>query len=88
MNRSGWSKFLIGIICAIILGCASAEFVGGPIPPNSLRDGTYDGQAKDGPVTVVAEVTIENQRITNINLIEHRTWKGKKAEHIVSGRII
>jgi len=61
---------------------------GGPIFKNSLKDGTYDGKAKVGPVKVLARVTIQNQRITNISLLEHRNWKGRAAENIIPHRII
>ena len=88
MNKTYSSIFLIGMVCALIIGCASTKIVGGPIPAASLKDGIYDGQAKDGPVKVIAKVTIQNHRITNIKLIDHRTWKGKKAENVIPGRII
>jgi len=43
---------------SLIIGCAAAKIVGGPIFKNSLKDGTYDGKAKVGPVKVLARVTI------------------------------
>lgn len=88
MKKSCCAIVLIGILFALIIGCATAKIVGGPIPSNILKDGIYDGEAKDGPVKVLAKVTIQNQRITNIKLIEHRTWKGKPAENIIPDRII
>ncbi|MBN1847975.1 MAG: FMN-binding protein [Deltaproteobacteria bacterium] len=48
-----------------------------------MIDGTYKGEAQNGPVSVIAEVTIQNQRIANIKLIKHRNWKGKAAEQVV-----
>jgi len=79
---------LIGMLSFQILGCATTEIVGGPIPKNILKDGTYDGIAKKGPVKVLAEVTIKNKSITKIELLEHRTWKGRAAENIIPDRII
>ena len=76
------------LILSLIIGCAAAKIVGGPIIENSLKDGIYDGKAKVGPVKVLARVTIQNQRITNISLLEHRTWKGRAAENIIPFRII
>jgi uncharacterized protein with FMN-binding domain len=78
--------FLFALL--LIIGCAAAKIVGGPILKNSLEDGIYDGKAKVGPVKVLARVTIQNQRITNISLLEHRTWKGRAAENIIPHRII
>jgi uncharacterized protein with FMN-binding domain len=76
------------LILSLIIGCAAPKIVGGPILKNSLKDGIYDGKAKVGPVKVLARVTIQNQRITNISLLEHRTWKGREAENIIPHRII
>lgn len=76
------------LILSLIVGCAAAKIVGGPILKDSLKDGIYDGEATVGPVKVLAEVTIQHQRITNIRLIEHRTWKGIPAENIIPHRII
>ena len=78
----------VGLFLALILGCATPIITGGPIPKNTLIDGVYKGKAKDGPVRVLAEVTIKNQRITDINLLEHRTWKGRPAEQTIPIRII
>ena len=72
----------------LIIGCAAAKIIGGPIIPNNLKDGVYDGKAKVGPVKVLARVTIQNQRVTNIRLLEHRNLKGKAAENIILHRII
>ena len=76
------------LFLVLISGCAAPKIIGGPILKNSLTDGVYKGKAKDGPVRVLVEVTIQNKHITNINLLEHRTWKGRPAEHIIPVRII
>ena len=80
--------FLFGMFFPLIIGCAAANIEGGRILPNGMRDGIYEGEAKDGPVKVIVAVTIQNQRITDIALIKHRTWKGKAAEDIIPNRII
>jgi len=74
----------------IIVGACSTGniIVGGPISHTSLQDGIYDGSAKNGPVKVKAKITVSEQKITNIDLIEHRTWKGGQAEGIIPARII
>ena len=87
-GRNKATIILIGTLLALIIGCAATKIVGGPIVPNSLRDGIYDGEGRDGPVKVKAKVTVENQRISNIELLEHRTWKGKAAENVIPARII
>ena len=79
---------IIGMFLALIIGCAATQIVGGPIPPNSLKDGVYDGEATDGPVKATVKVTIQNQKIATIELVEHRTWRGGAAENIIPARII
>ena len=71
-----------------MLSCSAPTFVGGPIPPDTLKDGTYDGEAKDGPVKVLVQITIKDQQIAKVDLLRHRTWKGKAAESIIPDRII
>jgi uncharacterized protein with FMN-binding domain len=39
-------------------------------------------------VKAQVKVSIEDQRISTIELIEHSTWKGKEAEAIIPDRII
>lgn len=78
----------VGMLFVLILGCAAATIRGGPIAPNALKDGVYDGMAKDGPVKVVVKVTVQDQRLKDIALIEHRTWKGGAAEKTIPERII
>jgi len=88
MEKTPSTIVFVGILISLIIGCATAKIVGGPIPPSSLKDGIYDGKATNGPVKVKAKVTIQNHRIAVINLIEHRNWKGKAANNIIPDRII
>ncbi len=88
MNKNAFPIIVVAILFSLVSGCATAKVIGGPIPPNSLKDGLYDGKAENGLVKVIAQIMIQNQRITNIKLFEHRTWKGKAAENIIPARII
>jgi uncharacterized protein with FMN-binding domain len=76
------------LLAAAILGCATAQIIGGPIPDSRLKDGIYDGTARNGPVRVTAKVTIQDRRIAAIELTEHRHWRGAAAETLIPGRII
>lgn len=88
MKKNTLPIFIIGMFFTLLIGCTAAKIIGGPIPPNSIKDGIYDGMASDGPVKVIAQVMIQDQRIANIKIFEHRTWKGKSAENIIPVRII
>jgi uncharacterized protein with FMN-binding domain len=79
----------MGAILILVVSCGTGKSIGGgPISHASLKDGTYDGSARNGPVKVKAKITISEQKITDIDLIEHRTWKGGAAEGIIPNRII
>jgi uncharacterized protein with FMN-binding domain len=62
--------------------------MGKKIDSEKIKDGIYQGQYTSGPVKVVAKVKIRNQSVVDIELLQHRTWKGKKAETIIPNRII
>jgi uncharacterized protein with FMN-binding domain len=76
------------LICSIIWSCTPAASIGGKVEKDKLKDGLYEGKFKHGPVSASVKVTIKNQKITDIEIIEHDTFKGKKAEPVVPKRII
>lgn len=51
---------------------------------SSIKDGTYTGEFKAGLVFVKVKTTIEDKKLTNIKLIEHKNGKGSAAESIIS----
>jgi len=48
-----------------------------------VADGTYQGKSKVGPVRVTLDVTVENNAMLSIVLIQHFNGRGKKAETII-----
>jgi uncharacterized protein with FMN-binding domain len=48
-----------------------------------LADGVYQGSYAVFPVKVVVEVTIAQEKIVNIGLLEHRQGQGKAAEMLI-----
>lgn len=56
---------------------------GGKVDHDRVIDGIYEGSYKSGPVKAVVKVTIQNQKISNIEIVRRRTLKGKKAEAII-----
>ena len=79
----------LGVFLVLFVACSTGKtIVGGPIPNASLKDGTYDGSAKNGPVKVKVKITVSEQKITAVDLVSHRTWKGVQAEGIIPSRII
>lgn len=49
-----------------------------------IKDGTYTGEFKAGLVFVKVETTVEDKKITDVKLIEHKNGKGSSAESIIS----
>lgn len=79
---------LTGVSLLLATSCRSGKPALGPLPTSGLTDGLHSGTGTSGPVRVVANVQISNGQIVTIDLIKHRTWKGRAAEDGVPQRII
>ncbi|MGE5456185.1 MAG: FMN-binding protein [Ignavibacteriales bacterium] len=88
---------LLIILCIVVLGYIIMEISMSKIEKNleglkntsianidisKLDDGVYQGEYEMFPIKVLLEVTIDNQKITNIEIIEHQNGKGGNAEAI------
>lgn len=62
---------------------AAANLVINEADLSSIEDGTYIGSCDIDFVAATVEVTVSNHMITNINLVNHHTDKGKAAEAII-----
>lgn len=49
-----------------------------------IENGTYTGEFKAGLVYVKVKTTVENGKISDIKLIEHKNGKGSAAESIIN----
>ena len=77
------------LVCtAIFISCAPTAVIGRPVDSAKLADGTYKGSYRGGPNKAIVEVTIKDNSIVNIKIIQHQAWRGKKAEETVVERII
>ncbi|GCF93208.1 hypothetical protein NRIC_10990 [Enterococcus florum] len=54
------------------------------VDPKGLPDGTYSGTAEIKPVVAKVDITIVEGKISDVQLIEHQTGLGKKAETLTS----
>jgi fumarate reductase flavoprotein subunit len=83
---------MVGIVLALVAGllssCALSAVRGGPVPKDRLSDGVYRGSARNGPVSAVVEIVVEDQAIREIELVTHRTWWGGAAEEAIPRSII
>ena len=82
----------LGIACVLLAtlfaGCAATPMIGGPLEQRKLKAGTYEGVYMGGPNKVVVMVTIEDNRIVHIEMVEHWELKGKAAESLTLKRIM
>lgn len=53
----------------------------------NIPDGNYDGSYIAFPIDVEVVVTVDNHKISNIDLVKHTNGQGKMAESIL-GRVI
>ena len=81
--------FIIQVIIVFILlhSCATTPKIGKPIN-TKLKEGVYEGSYAGGPNKASVRVAIENNKIVEIQIIEHWTLKGGDAELIIPKRII
>lgn len=77
----------LAILFSLFSACAMTTRIGKPVNRN-LKDGIYQGSYTGGPNKASVRVTIKNNQIVDIQLVEHRAWKGKRAEQIIPERII
>jgi len=79
---------LIGFICIVVLSCSTAyKTLTAKMPDlTSKTDGIYRGNydLSGTPVNVVLDVTIQNHKISKIEIVKHICSPiGKKAEKII-----
>lgn len=66
---------------------ALAKQVNEEIDMEQIPDGIYNGSSDAGLVYVEVNVTVEDHKITKIDLIKHENGKGKPAEAILDEMI-
>jgi len=49
---------------------------------STARDGSYEGGYEEFPVIVKVKVTVQDHKITSVELIQHQTGQGKGAEDL------
>jgi len=78
------SVLLAGIVFVLVASCVNLDKIVITNPNfQELKDGTFQGNSKVGPVRVTLNVTVRNRAITFIEIVEHFNGRGKKAEEIV-----
>lgn len=91
-KRIGWFLVLGAVLLAVAVffgGSQMAKGISvGSVDLNKINDGTYTGEATWNPVKVRVQVTVENHRMTRIDILEHTTGIGFRAEEPVRQSIL
>ena len=92
MQKYFKSFYLIIFTACLVLssaGCQIAPLMGTPVVSEGLKDGVYEGEYRKGINNAVVKVTLDEGRITEIELVKHfSSWIGKKADEIIPPRIV
>ena len=75
-------------IGSLLLGCAQTPVTGAPVDHAKLKDGTYEGSYRGGPNKATVQVTIKDNNIVKIEILQHQAWRGGIAEATIVERII
>ncbi len=75
-------------ISSMLLGCAEIQVIGGRLDHAKLKDGKYEGSYRGGPNKASVQVTIKDNNIVNIEILQHQAWRGGIAEATIVERII
>ena len=82
---------MAGILLIILVAfsaCWKALIVGGTINHLYLMDGVYEGRDSHGPNKVVVRVTIEDNRIAKIEVLQNWGMRAKRTVPAIPDRII
>jgi len=93
LGKSKWGSLVFLAISvlfagAMLAGCAETQITGAPVDHARLRDGIYDGSARGGPNKASVQVTIKDNNLVNIEILQHQAWRGVIAEATIVERII
>lgn len=87
MSRRIVQGMLIGLTLALSLGgCFTDDIrklVVNDINPASVKDGSYEGEQNDKPVTAAVRVLVQGGRIDSIKVLSHGHGPGHGADAIV-----
>ena len=81
--------FLLVLIVVLTTTCAIAPLRKEPVNISRIPDGVYAGSASSWPNKAEVRVTVQEGRMTSIEIVRHwASWIGKKAEPVIPQRII
>ena len=78
----------LSIVSMILFSCSSAVLTGGKVTQKTLKDGVYQGEFGGFYNKAVVKVTIQNNKITHIDVLKSTGLKGGKILPVLPERII
>lgn len=81
-------QFLTLLTVTLAVSCSMAPMLGKK-SSNELADGVYEGRYSSFPNSAVVRLTIADNRIEKVELVEHRaSSRGRTANDIIPARIV
>ena len=81
-------NIILFMIIILLTGCCKTHTIVGPVLKTKLANGVYEGRCFKFPNRAVVKVTIKDNKISNIKIVSHWAWRGKKAELPIVKEII
>lgn len=82
---------ILGVVLFLVMSHAAsaglASLVYEDVDMNQTADGTFEGEADAGMVSVKVAVTIQDHAITRIDILEHNNGRGTAAEAITEDMV-
>jgi uncharacterized protein with FMN-binding domain len=75
-------------VCFGMVSCWKAMVTGGDLSSSQLADGIYTGESAHGPNKAVVRVTIADNRITQIEVLQSRGTKNRRINPVIPDKII
>lgn len=78
---------IVGVIIYKLKSSEGVEFIVEPVNLSEVRDGVYTGESNNIVIFAKVEVTVKDNHIIAINILEHRHGRGEKGEEVVKNII-
>lgn len=71
----------------IVCACATPAIPLSRTDVDGLKDGTYEGAYRNGPVSAVVRATVSGGKLANAVVVKHDCGKGRPAERILGDAV-
>ncbi len=80
-------SILAAAAALLVCACATPAIPLSRTDVSGLKDGTYEGAYKSGPVNAVVKATVTGGRLAEAVVVKHDCGKGKSAERVLADAV-